>query len=81
MAEMANNVKLSVADIDNGTAIVMKSKEYTEKVSLIIEESVSKMDDVYEASSKIMDITKLIESIAFQTNILALNASVEAARA
>ena len=59
----------------------MKSKEYTEKASQIIEESVSKMDDVYEASSKIMDITKLIESIAFQTNILALNASVEAARA
>ena len=28
-----------------------------------------------------MDITKLIEGIAFQTNILALNASVEAARA
>ncbi|MEI0562978.1 methyl-accepting chemotaxis protein [Brachyspira pulli] len=81
MAEMANNVKLAVADIDNGTEIVMKSKEYTEKASQIIEESVSKMDDVYEASSKIMDITKLIESIAFQTNILALNASVEAARA
>ena len=81
MAEMANNVKLAVADIDNGTEIVMQSKEYTEKASQIIEESVSKMDDVYEASSKIMDITKLIESIAFQTNILALNASVEAARA
>ena len=39
------------------------------------------MNDVYEASAKIMDITKLIEGIAFQTNILALNASVEAARA
>ena len=39
------------------------------------------MNDVYESSSKIMDITKLIEGIAFQTNILALNASVEAARA
>ena len=31
--------------------------------------------------NKIKDITKVIEDIAFQTNILALNASVEAARA
>ncbi|KLI16196.1 hypothetical protein SU46_09495, partial [Brachyspira hyodysenteriae] len=36
---------------------------------------------VYDASAKIKNITKVIEDIAFQTNILALNASVEAARA
>ncbi|WP_348533122.1 methyl-accepting chemotaxis protein [Halomonas sp. 11-S5] len=33
------------------------------------------------ALPKIADITGVIDSIAFQTNILALNASVEAARA
>ena len=55
--------------------------KYINKAGDIIEDSVQKMDAVYEASSKIMDITKLIETIAFQTNILALNASVEAARA
>lgn len=39
------------------------------------------MDQVKETSGKIGEITKLIQSIAQQTNILALNASIEAARA
>ncbi|MFP4592458.1 methyl-accepting chemotaxis protein [uncultured Ralstonia sp.] len=39
------------------------------------------MQRMHEASSKIADITGVIEGIAFQTNILALNAAVEAARA
>lgn len=39
------------------------------------------MAETEAASVKINDITTIINSIAFQTNILALNASVEAARA
>lgn len=39
------------------------------------------MDDINKSSADISKIIKLIENIAFQTNILALNASVEAARA
>ncbi|WP_300754885.1 methyl-accepting chemotaxis protein [uncultured Brachyspira sp.] len=39
------------------------------------------MYEISESSKKISEITKLIQSIAFQTNILALNAAVEAARA
>lgn len=39
------------------------------------------MGDIMEASRQIADIIQMIETIAFQTNILALNASVEAARA
>ena len=81
MSEMASNVKYVTKDISDTTVIVVEAKEYVSKAGEIIEDSVNKMDAVYEASSKIMDITKLIESIAFQTNILALNASVEAARA
>jgi methyl-accepting chemotaxis protein len=39
------------------------------------------MQSINEHSEEIQSIIKVIESIAFQTNILALNASVEAARA
>ncbi|GAA5110476.1 methyl-accepting chemotaxis protein [Alloalcanivorax gelatiniphagus] len=41
----------------------------------------TKMQTITESSRKVADITGMIDSIAFQTNILALNASVEAARA
>ncbi len=39
------------------------------------------MDEIATSSSKIAQITNVIDGIAFQTNILALNAAVEAARA
>ncbi|PMY02075.1 methyl-accepting chemotaxis protein, partial [Pseudomonas sp. GW460-13] len=42
---------------------------------------VQTMDEINDASKKIVDIIGVIEGIAFQTNILALNAAVEAARA
>ena len=81
MNQMASAIKESAENVATSTTMVSEAKEHLNKAGQIVEESVSKMDDVYEASNKIMDITKLIENIAFQTNILALNASVEAARA
>ncbi len=81
MNEMASAIKESADNVAQSTSMVSDAKESLNKAGTIVEDSVNKMNDVYEASSKIMDITKLIEGIAFQTNILALNASVEAARA
>jgi methyl-accepting chemotaxis protein len=42
---------------------------------------VGTMSEISEKSARIGEITAIIESIAFQTNILALNVAVEAARA
>ncbi len=46
-----------------------------------MEELVAAMNEISQSSSETMNIIKTIEDISFQTNILALNASVEAARA
>ncbi|WP_300717748.1 methyl-accepting chemotaxis protein [uncultured Brachyspira sp.] len=81
MNEMASAIKESAEGVSQSTSMVSEAKEYLSKAGIIVEDSVNKMNDVYESSTKIIDITKLIEDIAFQTNILALNASVEAARA
>ncbi|WP_275445644.1 MULTISPECIES: methyl-accepting chemotaxis protein [unclassified Halomonas] len=47
----------------------------------VVERVITTMHGISDSSKKISDITGVIDSIAFQTNILALNASVEAARA
>lgn len=47
----------------------------------VIGNVISTMEIVAQSSSRVRDITSLIDGIAFQTNLLALNAAVEAARA
>lgn len=47
----------------------------------IVERSLSGMEDLRQAARAIVDITALISDISNRTNMLALNASIEAARA
>ena len=67
-AQQANQLALSTREIAQQGLTAMHSVEHT-------------MGAINESSHQIGDIVSMIESIAFQTNILALNASVEAARA
>lgn len=78
---MVSNIKTSTENSIQGKDMMSESMRYIESAANIISQTASNIEEVYQASEKIKDITKIIEDIAFQTNILALNASVEAARA
>ena len=81
----AQNISQNVSDtlvaVDGGNREVLELLKRTED-SVVIGNRVT--DDLGALSERIRSmgtITKMIENIAFQTNIMALNANVEAARA
>jgi methyl-accepting chemotaxis protein-1 (serine sensor receptor) len=81
MEELTSTVKQNADNAQQATTLAANASEVAHKGSTVVGQVVSTMQDISERSSKIADITGIIEGIAFQTNILALNAAVEAARA
>ena len=81
MEQMASTIKSSADQSVEGNKMMIDSREAIQNAGEIILDTTKNIEEVYDASTKIRDITKIIEDIAFQTNILALNAAVEAARA
>lgn len=67
-AKRANGLSESAADVAG-------------KSNAVVDELAHTMGDINASAKQIVDIIAVIDGIAFQTNILALNASVEAARA
>lgn len=57
------------------------ASQTAKKGVLQIDEMVAAMDLISDSSNEIYQIIKTIDDIAFRTNLLALNASIEAARA
>ncbi|MGP8847841.1 methyl-accepting chemotaxis protein, partial [Enterobacter hormaechei] len=63
------------------TSLAKNASQTAQKGGTVVDGVVRTMDEIATSSSKIAQITTVIDGIAFQTNILALNAAVEAARA
>ncbi|WP_274389348.1 methyl-accepting chemotaxis protein [Paraburkholderia tagetis] len=81
MEELTTTVKQNAENAQQARALAANASEVAGKGSEVVQKVVVTMNDISDSSSKIADITGIIEGIAFQTNILALNAAVEAARA
>ncbi len=76
-----NQVHLNSDNCSEATEIMDKTFYYVNEVNEKMEHLTNAMNNINDASTKISNIIKTIEDIAFQTNILSLNAAVEASRA
>jgi methyl-accepting chemotaxis protein len=81
ITNISEAVKQSADNAVNASKIAENTGEIMETANNKMTEMVTAMQNISNASNEIYKIIKTIEDIAFQTNILALNASVEAARA
>jgi methyl-accepting chemotaxis protein len=81
MEEMGASVKLSADSAAQARELAVAARQKAERGASVVSKAVESMQGINSASSKIADITGVIDEIAFQTNLLALNAAVEAARA
>ena len=88
LRETASAIEQITASVTQSTESAADANEQAQKASQaashggeVVSHAIETMQSIESASTKIGDITSVIDGIAFQTNILALNASVEAARA
>jgi PAS domain-containing protein len=72
----SENAKLS----ERAASLAGMMKQNAEKGSTQMDELMSSVKEINQASHNISNVIKAIDDIAAQTNLLALNASVEAAR-
>ncbi|QTP59469.1 HAMP domain-containing protein [Billgrantia antri] len=81
MEQLASTVEQNADNARQASQLASEASRTAVQGGEVVGEVVSTMHDISESSHKVSDIIGVIDSIAFQTNILALNASVEAARA
>lgn len=66
---------------EDGRLLMNSSIDQMNKINKIVKESVEKVKTLDQQSKEISKLVGVIQSIAEQTNLLALNAAIEAARA
>jgi len=81
MEELTATVKQNADNARQASTLANEASSTAGRGGEVVDQVITTMQGISASSKQIADITGVIDSIAFQTNILALNASVEAARA
>ncbi|MEM7779856.1 MAG: methyl-accepting chemotaxis protein [Pseudomonadota bacterium] len=74
-------IQTSAQKADETNSAASKARENAAQNGQLVEVAMEAMDQIRSSFTEVEQITKMIQDIAFQTNILALNAGVEATRA
>lgn len=77
----ANHTKETAKFAEQGSQVVASSRETVSRLTDQIEATAAKISTLKLSSENIGSVMEVIRSIAEQTNLLALNAAIEAARA
>ena len=81
MAQLGAQIKVNAENAANANRLTVDTRTTAEKIGQQTKNMVNAMMKIMESSKHISKVIKVIDDIAFQTNLLSLNASVEAARA
>lgn len=79
--QAAEEARESNASASEGRSTVQRLSEVVSNISSAVGQTSQSVDELSEASDQIGQMLTVIEGIAEQTNLLALNATIEAARA
>lgn len=78
--EVANAVDHALENVETGVEAGEDAREATDEVSETSDQLVESVAELDEYMEQIEDVVEIIAEVADQTNILALNANIEAAR-
>lgn len=81
LEEMASQTRNNASNAQTANDLAAKARSNAESGDQTMKQLNAAMNAINESAGEIGKIIKVIEEIAFQTNLLALNAAVEAARA
>ncbi|NOY65354.1 MAG: methyl-accepting chemotaxis protein [Nitrospirae bacterium] len=80
-SEAAEAARQSVSEAEKGKSVVEETVAGIIEIAKTVEESAETIEKLGDSSKQIGEIVNVINDIADQTNLLALNAAIEAARA